>query len=814
MILGYSLLIIALVATVAANVLFVLSRRQGKEGLAKIAQTGVTLALTGIAGASAYLMYLIGTHQFAFKYVAEYTSKQSATRYLIAAFWGGQEGSILLWLFWTAILGWILARKSGKATASVWPIFGLIQLYLLGLLILKSPFKLGDGPIPTDGRGLNPLLQNPWMVIHPPILFLGFASTAVPGVWAVHGLLNRDFNGWVKHAFPWTLFSFATLGFGLALGGYWAYETLGWGGFWAWDPVENTSIVPWFLLTALLHGLALQVKNNGFRVSNFITAILPFAAMNYGTFLTRTGILADFSVHSFSSLGPDAYWVMLTAIILFTAGPIVLTFVRWKDIPKDKVCDSPVSREGGFAFASILMNIMGIAVAIGMSAPLITRIWMKQGSALQADFYNQVGFPIAIVVNLMMSLVPYLGWKTGDVPAAFKRLFKPYLAAIGVTLVMTVVSFVTHHRAPLMVLLFATSALAVCANVVLIIPRMKTKTAQLTVGGFTAHTGAAMVLGGIAILVAFQYKKEKIVLMKDSAQYVDGYKLTYLGHSKHPFDKTNTMKIKVEEGKSSWIAEPSYYFAPWEGKDTLFANPPAINRHILGDTYIALGGDTNEIMDDPDRAETPNNQFSLKVGEPKTIGDYTFSLMNVSFDDKAAAAFRAKDEKAFNALPEIQLKAIVSVKYQGQEILATPMIRQGKKSGTYSDVVTIPGPRKNVILRFVPPPTPDQVEEMQGAWMSAIEEAKKAGKPGTPAFQQALIPSVFLKQQAETYQQLATFQALRFETWNAPDPGEMAVIELSTKPMIWLVWLGSVLYSFGGVIAYRRRWNELVASKE
>ena len=321
MILGYSLLIIALVATVAANVLFVLSRGQGKEGLAKIAQTGVSVALAGIVSASTYLMYLIGTHQFAFKYVAEYTSKQSATRYLIAAFWGGQEGSILLWLFWTALLGWLLARKSGKMTASVWPIFGLIQLYLLGLLILKSPFKLGDGPIPTDGRGLNPLLQNPWMVIHPPILFLGFASTAIPGVWAVHGLLNRDYNGWIKHAFPWTLFSFATLGFGLALGGYWAYETLGWGGFWAWDPVENTSSVPWFLLTALIHGLALQAKNNSFRVSNFITAILPFAAMNYGTFLTRTGILADFSVHSFSSLGPDAYWRAATwrrVVVIFS----------------------------------------------------------------------------------------------------------------------------------------------------------------------------------------------------------------------------------------------------------------------------------------------------------------------------------------------------------------------------------------------------------------------------------------------------------------------------------------------------------------
>ena len=813
MILGYSLLILALIATVAANVLFVLSRRAGKEVLKNYALTCVTTAVMGIAGASIFLMYLIGTHQFQYSYVAEYTSRQSATRYLIAAFWGGQEGSILLWLFWTSVLGWILARKSGEASKWVWPIFGLVQCYLLGLIILKSPFKLGEGLVPIDGRGLNPLLQNPWMVIHPPILFLGFASTIIPGVWAVHGLLHRDWDNWVKQAFPWTLFSFATLGFGLALGGYWAYETLGWGGFWAWDPVENTSIVPWFFLTALLHGLALQLKGNGYRVANFITAIMPFAAMNYGTFLTRTGILADFSVHSFSSLGPDAYWVMLTAIVIFTAGPVILTIVRWKQMPQNKVAESPISREGGFAFANILMNIMGVAVAAGMSAPLITRIWMKQGSALQADFYNQIGYPIAIVINVMMATVPYLDWKKGNLPNAFKRLFKPYIVAISLTLVMTLVSFLTHHRAPLMVLLFASGALAICANVALIIPRLRTKAAAKTVGGYVAHTGAAMVIAGIAILLTFPYKKEKIVLMKDSMQYVDGYKLTYQGHSKHPFDRSNTLKIKVEEGKKTWIAEPSYYFAPWEGKDTLFANPPAIDRDILGDTYIALGGDSNEIMDDPDRAETPNNQFSLKQGVPKQIGDYTFTLMNVSFDDKAAAAFRSKDEKQFNLLPEIILTSIVSVKYQGQDVLATPRIRQGKKTGTYSDVVTIPGPRENVILRFVPPPTPQQVEELQDAWTSAVESAKAAGKPGSPEFQQALMPSAFLKQQADVYRDLAAFKTIRFETWNAPDPGEMAIIEISTKPMIWLVWLGTVLFSAGGVIAYRRRWTELLKSK-
>ena len=143
------------------------------------------------------------------------------------------------------------------------------------------------------------------MVIHPPILFLGFASTLFPWVWAMYGLIYRDWDGWVKSSFAWTLFSFAALGLGLSMGGYWAYETLGWGGFWAWDPVENSSLVPWIFLTALLHGIPIQRANGGFKVTNLLIAPLTFATMFYGTFLTRSGLLSDFSFHSFSSLGKD-----------------------------------------------------------------------------------------------------------------------------------------------------------------------------------------------------------------------------------------------------------------------------------------------------------------------------------------------------------------------------------------------------------------------------------------------------------------------------------------------------------------------------
>ena len=809
MLLGYGLLIVALVATVAANVLFTLSRRGGKLPFGKWARIAVGVGAAGIVGASAWLMALIGGHRFEFHYVAEYSSRASATRYLIAAFWGGQEGSILLWAFWTAVLGVVLAKRSGDKAAWVWPVYGLVQTYLLGLLLLKCPFRLGDGPLPPDGKGLNPLLQNPWMVIHPPILFLGFASTAVPAAWTVHALLHKDWDGWVKSAFPWTLFSFATLGFGLSLGGYWAYETLGWGGFWAWDPVENTSLVPWLFLTALLHGFSLQRRNGGARIANLLLGTLPFATMNYGTFLTRTGILSDFSVHSFSSLGTDGYWVMLGAIIVFTAGPLALLVMRGKQIPRAKSIEQPVSRESGFVAASALLALLGIGVTLGMSAPLLTKLWMPKGAALEADYYNQIGYPLAIVMGMMMAFTPYLAWKTGNASDALKRLWPPYIGAIVVTIGMTAAAWKLGVRKPWMVLLFATSLFTTFANLALVIPRLKSKGGRLSIGGFTAHAGAGMVLAGVAILVAFSTQSEAIPLVKGEPKKVGGTTLTYLGNTSHPFEKDNSLRIRVGEGNGAWEANPRYYYANWEGKDTLFANPPAIRRHLFGDDYLALGGEQEELLDDPDRSTTPNNQFSMKMGETKSFGDYSFTLETVSMDDKAAELMRKHDEKGFNALPEVLLTAVVTVRYKDQEKVATPVVRNVQKSGIFSKVAAIPGPEgEQVILRFVPPPTERQVAEVEGMWQQAVEAAKQKGQPGTTEFQQALMPSVGLMQKAEQMRALSTFQTLRFETYNAPDDQDVIFVDLSTKPFIWLVWLGTLLYSAGGLVAYRRRAAE------
>ncbi len=824
---GYGLLIFAMVMTVAANILFPLSTRAGREGLFVWAKRAAYLSTAGIVGAALYLMNLIATHQFQFEYVAEYSSRRASAWYLVAAFWGGQQGSILLWALWSTLLAAVLVKKGGKTTPFTWPLYGLVQIYLLSLLLLKCPFKLGIGPVPLDGKGLNPLLENQWMVIHPPMLFLGWSSTVFPAIFGIYGLLKKDWDGWAKAAFSWTLFSFATLGFGLSLGGYWAYETLGWGGFWAWDPVENSSLVPWLILVALLHGIPVQLKNGGMRKANFLLAFLPFAAMNYGTFLTRTGLLADFSVHSFSSLGKDGYNLMLGAVLVLTFVPIAMLLWRWKKIPAGMSYEKVMSREFGYFLASLIFGLLGLLVLIGMSAPLLTKFGPfqgalkpffdikagesfdpKKGAGLLASFYDQMGYPLAILFTLLMASTPYMAWKSNEFEKLGKKLFPSYIAAIGITLVMTAIGFFLGVRKPFMVLLFATSMFAVLSNLLLILPRLKHDKPRKTVGGFMAHMGAGMTLAGVACLVAFSQNKENVELKINQPAKALGYTLTYLGYTTEPFDRDgNRIRIRVEKDGKAWESRPRFYFAPWNNKDELFGNPPAIHRRFWGDLYVAHAGELTEQLDDP-RAASPNNQFSLENNKPKTIGDYTFTLLGESLDEKSEATMRAHDEKAFDSLPETRVSALVSVKYNGQEAMVKPSILQKRHAGMFSEIAKVPGPAgKQVILRFVPPPSEREIAEAQIGSRAAIEEAKKAGAPGSPEFRAVLTqsPDYFAAQQLE---ELAAFKILRFETFNAPDPTDTVYVSVGTKPMIWMVWLGTLLFSLGGLIAYRRRARE------
>ncbi|MDP4828103.1 MAG: cytochrome c biogenesis protein CcsA, partial [Flavobacteriales bacterium] len=279
----------------------------------------------------ALIFALIANHRYEFQYVWKHLNNAMPMRYIFSCFWGGQEGGFLLWMFWHIVLGFLLIRKKGKWEGPVMTIFSAVQASLACMLlgVYFGDYQIGLDPFQLlrnepdniglpwtknadyltafkqfqDGRGLNPLLQNYWMTIHPPTLFLGFASTLVPFAFAIAGLWKRDFTGWIKQALPWTFFGVMILGTGILMGGAWAYEALSFGGFWAWDPVENSSLVPWIVLVAGAHLMLINNRKPTALFSMFLLLTLSFVLVVYSTFLTKSGILGDSSVHSFVDSG-------------------------------------------------------------------------------------------------------------------------------------------------------------------------------------------------------------------------------------------------------------------------------------------------------------------------------------------------------------------------------------------------------------------------------------------------------------------------------------------------------------------------------
>jgi cytochrome c-type biogenesis protein CcmF len=580
-------------------------------------------AVAGVLGTAAFLLHLILTHQFQYTYVWSYSSRDLPTPLLISTLYAGQEGSFLLWTLYTSVIGLFLLRYSAKMRyeAEVMGVYGLIMLMLLVMLILKSPFRMvwesfpgevKNGFVPLDGRGLNPLLQNYWMVIHPQVLFSGFAAMAVPYAFAIAALLKRDYQLWIRPATPWMVFAGLVLGTGIMLGGFWAYETLGWGGYWGWDPVENSSLVPWLVCIAGIHTILAQRKSGGFARTSLILGMLAFLMVLYSTFLTRSGVLGETSVHSFVDPGMVVYWFLIAIIIIFFALGAGLLLLRWKEIPRAKIPHTLYSREFALFLGATTLVAIALLVTLGTSSPIVTDILNGKKSAIDIEYYARTITPLGVVVGVLAGLGQLLWWSRSDRAELIRALRIPVLLAILSTLIL--VAFGLRGVLGILFVLGASFALFANVQVGIRIFRGNPK----FMGGAVAHLGVAIMFLGFLGSSAYDVKQ---TLSLSQGMPVDalGYRLTYLGY--HPLEKEKyAFHVRVEKGEKEYQVAPVMFHSTYN--DGLMRNPDVLNL-ITSDFYLAPLS-----LEQPGQDSVAGmERATFHIGDTRTLGGLTVTFL-------------------------------------------------------------------------------------------------------------------------------------------------------------------------------------------
>ena len=395
--------------------------------------------------ATIILTQLLMTSNFDVDYVAHYTSQETPLIYKFTALWAGQSGSLLFWLFILSLYAIIAILQNQRSQLKLMPwvmiVLVTVQLFFLILVnFITNPFA----PTETDfvianGLGLNPLLQNATMAIHPPMLYLGFVGFTVPFAFSIAAMAQRDMNAlWMRTVRQWLLFVWLMLSIGVMLGGWWAYQELGWGGYWAWDPVENASFMPWLAGTALLHSVMIQEKKDMLKVWNMVLIIITFTLCIFGTFLTRSGIMS--SVHSFtaSSLGP----IFLGFVFFILVVSFGLMSQRMQLLRSKKRIESFSSRESGFLFNNVVFIVMCFAVLWGTLFPVISEAVRGTKITVGAPFFNQINIPIGLVLLCLTGIGPLLVWRKTSKQSFIRNFTTPVI----VGLVMALVLYITNIR--------------------------------------------------------------------------------------------------------------------------------------------------------------------------------------------------------------------------------------------------------------------------------------------------------------------------------------------------------------------------------
>lgn len=775
---------------------------KGYENTLTKARIGYHVAALMSIVASIFLVHAVLTHQYQYNYVYNYSGSGLSTGLLLSTFWGGQEGSFLLWVFFTAIIGLILLEYTSKRDdlePRVMMVFTLNLTFLLFLVnpLLKSPFNFIwmdpsfidatkiksdflslpfirnflfedqaagknfikiDGELNAllaqsgitmkqfiaDGKGLNPLLQNFWMQIHPPILFVGFAMAAVPFSFAMAALIKNDYRDWVRQAFPWMLTGTMILGLAIMLGGYWAYGILGWGGYWGWDPVENSSLIPWIIGVASIHTLVIQKKTQQkggagrFVKTNLILAMLTYIFVLYSTFLTRSGILGDSSVHSFAEPGMLVYTLLVVFMVTFLFIGVVGFIARWSTLNNEfESEESVLSRELALFTGAVALIASALIILAGTSAPIF-------GQAVEIRFYDELNLPIAIIIGLLNGVSLILKWKVTREGDFLKKLAQP----LGITLLLTLALIVFGNVYDVMLILLSFSSIfTIVVNFEIAYKVARKKATHL--GAYVAHIGIALFLLGVVATGGYS-DQTSIDLPKGETQNVFGYELTFEGYSPINNGEKYAFNVKVGKDNSEKIVSPVMFVSSFNNS---LMREPDIWMMLTKDFYVTpvSYSDGSESRS----SSSGGQQFTLKKGNTIEHNGATITFDQFNFPQEAMSSMMSGGS--------FEIGAELNVESNGKTYSIEPKM------------VTADGKRTFVS---------EEIKELNLAFELTNLDASGS-------------INLIVKKIGEE------------EVSNIPQvKREVLSIEASIKPFINLVWLGVLLMVAGFIISAVRRTKE------
>ncbi|ARA94913.1 cytochrome C assembly protein [Rhodothermaceae bacterium RA] len=809
---GWFLILVAFVASGLSAIAYFQAAQQDAPEWRTAGRT-TWMVMTGLLlGAAGLLFYLFLTHQFQYAYVWSNSSRDLPLRYLFSSFWSGQEGSFLLWIVYICLVGLALMRWAGRSyEAPVMTVVAVCQLFLLSMIvglqigpleIGSSPFKLlaerfPDAPIfqqdpnfvPADGSGLNDLLQNPWMVIHPPTLFIGFATMIVPFAFAIAALWKRRYTEWVRPALPWTLLAVMILGIGIAMGGYWAYVTLSFGGYWAWDPVENSSLVPWLVGVAALHTMIVQKRSGSSHKAALLLSILAFLLVVYSTFLTRSGILGDVSVHSFVDLGLNnqlLVWILTMALIGFG-----LFVARYRELPTPKREPDLFSREFVIFSGAMLLCALAAAVILGTSAPILGRLFRDNPSTVPIEFYNKWTLPLAIGFTFLMGIGQLLWWHRMNAETVSRVLLRPVaLAVVGTIAVLLFTPFVEetvlfpaapaavqttaeagllgglqdfwamYGQSLMLTLLLFVAFFAFFGNGIVLwkIGRGNLRLA----GGAVTHLGFAITVFGLISSGAFSMplgregriqtqsaeQRDNFVLTRGETRTVNGYRVTYTGREVNAEGRPVYVLEFTDPRGRSFTLRPVVYKS---NKDQWIQHPD-LKIFFEKDLYAAVTPSVMYEDADPEAAAARNGELELARGEATTIGNQEYVFHFVDFD-------RNVDPQFLSDSVQVAVASVLEVTH-----LAT-----------------------------------DETRTLRPIWMVMQDGSQQ-----------------YIQNRITDWGLTVTFTGIDIETGRISlflegvevMPEDWVVVQAYEKPFISLLWFGIILLSGGFCLAIYRRWQD------